>query len=187
MLVLVGVSMVFLDEWLGTSVFTWLPDAIGTIATVGADGEPLSTGVLIAFLTLFLLANAVVGPITAELYLRGHLPPASSGTAEGRRSVRSHDARQLPRSMRSRAGDQRQGSRSFPSGARSLLRVGEMCSQRSEPTGGSADATPSTGPSAPSVGPDGPATTPRADLPWNHAGVWIITSSRLGHGCIRGR
>jgi uncharacterized protein len=75
MLMLVGVSMVLLDEWLATTVFTWIPDAIGTMATVGADGEPMSTGALVAFLALFLLANGVVGPITEELYFRGHLLP----------------------------------------------------------------------------------------------------------------
>ncbi|MDP3968854.1 MAG: CPBP family intramembrane metalloprotease [Nocardioides sp.] len=75
MILLVGVSMVFLDEWLATSAFAWLPEAIGTMATVGVDGDPMSTGALIGFLTLFILANGVVGPITEELYFRGHLLP----------------------------------------------------------------------------------------------------------------
>lgn len=75
MLMLVVVAMVFLDEWLATSVFAWLPEAIGTMATVGSDGDPMSTAALIGFLALFLLANGVVGPITEELYFRGHLLP----------------------------------------------------------------------------------------------------------------
>lgn len=75
MIVLVGLSMLFLDEWLATSVFAWVPEAITTMATVEDDGDPMSTGALVAFLALFVFANGLVGPIAEELYFRGHLLP----------------------------------------------------------------------------------------------------------------
>lgn len=75
MVALVALSLAFLDEWLATSFFAWLPDAIGTMATVGDDGEPLSTTALAALLALFFVANGLVGPVTEELYFRGHLLP----------------------------------------------------------------------------------------------------------------
>lgn len=75
MVTLVGVSMVFLDQRLASSLFTWLPDAVGTMASVSSDEEPLSTAALVALLALFFLANGVVGPVIEELYFRGHLLP----------------------------------------------------------------------------------------------------------------
>ena len=75
MLVLVTLSLAVLDEWLATTVFPWLPEAILTMATVGGDDAALSTGALVAFLALFFLANGIVGPVTEELYFRGHLLP----------------------------------------------------------------------------------------------------------------
>lgn len=75
MIALVALSMVFLDEWLATSLFAWLPDPIGTMASVGGEGEPMSTGALVALLALFFVANGVVGPVAEELYFRGHLLP----------------------------------------------------------------------------------------------------------------
>lgn len=75
MIALVTVSMLFLDEWLATTVFGWLPDAIATMAVVVADEEPMTMGVLLAFLALFFISNGLVGPVTEELFFRGHLLP----------------------------------------------------------------------------------------------------------------
>jgi uncharacterized protein len=75
MIALVAVSMVFLDEWLASSAFAWMPEAILAMSTVGGDEAALSTGALVAFLALFFVANGIVGPVTEELYFRGHLLP----------------------------------------------------------------------------------------------------------------
>jgi uncharacterized protein len=75
MLVLVAVSIAVLDEWLADTVFPWLPEAIGSMATIEGDDDPLSAGALVALVVLFFLANGVVGPVTEELYFRGHLLP----------------------------------------------------------------------------------------------------------------
>jgi membrane protease YdiL (CAAX protease family) len=75
MIVLVAFSFAVLDEWLSDAVFFWLPEAIGSMATIEGGDDPLSTGVLVAFVVLFFVANGVVGPVTEELYFRGHLLP----------------------------------------------------------------------------------------------------------------
>jgi uncharacterized protein len=74
MIVLVAISLVFLDEWLADTVFPWLPEAIGSMASVEGGDDP-SAGALVAILALFLLSNGLVGPVTEELYFRGHLLP----------------------------------------------------------------------------------------------------------------
>lgn len=75
MIVLVAVSLVLIDEWLADAVFAWLPDAVLSMATVEDGGQTMSTGALIAFVVLFFISNGVVGPVTEELYFRGHLLP----------------------------------------------------------------------------------------------------------------
>jgi uncharacterized protein len=75
MIVLVAISWVVIDEWLADSVFAWLPEAIGSMASVEGGDDPMSTGALVALLALFLVTNGLVGPITEELYFRGHLLP----------------------------------------------------------------------------------------------------------------
>jgi uncharacterized protein len=75
MIALVAVSMVLIDEWLAGSVFAWLPEAIGSMASVESSGDPMSTGALVGFLALFLVTNGLVGPVSEELYFRGHLLP----------------------------------------------------------------------------------------------------------------
>jgi uncharacterized protein len=75
MIVLVAVAIAFLDEWLAGSVFAWLPETILAMASIGGDEEVLSTAALVGFLVLFFVTNGVVGPVTEELYFRGHLLP----------------------------------------------------------------------------------------------------------------
>lgn len=75
MLLLVAVVVVVIDEWLADSVFAWLPETIVTMATVEGGEQAMSTGALVTFLVLFFITNGVVGPITEELYFRGHLLP----------------------------------------------------------------------------------------------------------------
>jgi uncharacterized protein len=75
MIVLVAISIAVLDEWLADTVFPWLPEAIGSMATIESNDDPLSAGALVAFVVLFFVANGVVGPVIEELYFRGHLLP----------------------------------------------------------------------------------------------------------------
>jgi uncharacterized protein len=75
MVLLIGFSLAFLDQLLADTVLRWLPSGLLEMATVTSDGEPMSAGALVAFLVLFLLASGLVGPVTEELYFRGHLLP----------------------------------------------------------------------------------------------------------------
>jgi uncharacterized protein len=75
MLFLTAVSLTMLDEVIADTVFRWLPDVLLQMATVTDDGEPMSAATLVAFLLLFFLSNGLIGPVTEELYFRGHLLP----------------------------------------------------------------------------------------------------------------
>jgi uncharacterized protein len=74
MLVLVGVSMVLLDEWIAERVLGWLPESILSFADLG-DGGAVSGTTLAVLLVTFFICNGLVGPVTEELYFRGHLLP----------------------------------------------------------------------------------------------------------------
>jgi uncharacterized protein len=74
LLVLV-VSIAFLDGWLAENVFSWLPTALLQFAVAEEGGDPITSGTLLAFLLIALTFNGVAGPITEELYFRGHLLP----------------------------------------------------------------------------------------------------------------
>ncbi|HSK91813.1 MAG TPA: CPBP family intramembrane glutamic endopeptidase [Euzebyales bacterium] len=68
------VSIAFLDERLATGIFSWMPDALLQFAIV-EEGEPPTSGALVAFVLIAFVCNGVLGPITEELYFRGHLLP----------------------------------------------------------------------------------------------------------------
>jgi uncharacterized protein len=69
------VSTVFLDDWIAANLLAWLPDAILQFSVLEGAGEGLS-GTALALAFVFALAfNGVVGPVTEELYFRGHLLP----------------------------------------------------------------------------------------------------------------
>lgn len=74
MLVLVAISMGAVDEQLAHSAFGWMPSAITEMATVDSDAS-LSGGTAIALVIAFFVFNGFLGPITEELYFRGHLLP----------------------------------------------------------------------------------------------------------------
>lgn len=77
MLVLVGLSMAFLDRWLADSVFPWVPDALRDMATAANDDGTAASGA-IALLVVAFVFNGVVGPLAEEMYFRGHLLPRIS-------------------------------------------------------------------------------------------------------------
>ena len=75
MVALVAISMTVADERLADSIFSWLPKALTDMATVDARGDSIS-GVAVVLLVMgFFLLNGIIGPITEELYFRGHLLP----------------------------------------------------------------------------------------------------------------
>lgn len=74
MLALVAISMGAIDEKLAHSAFGWMPSAITEMATVDSDAS-LSGGTAIALAIAFFVFNGFLGPITEELYFRGHLLP----------------------------------------------------------------------------------------------------------------
>jgi uncharacterized protein len=68
-------SIAFVDQWLVETVFFWMPDALRQFAVVEARGDPTSAEALLAFVLIAFAFNGVAGPITEELYFRGHLLP----------------------------------------------------------------------------------------------------------------
>jgi uncharacterized protein len=69
------VSTMFLDDWIAANLLGWLPDAILQFSQLEGAGEGLS-GTMLALAFVFALTfNGVVGPVTEELYFRGHLLP----------------------------------------------------------------------------------------------------------------
>jgi membrane protease YdiL (CAAX protease family) len=74
MLVLVAISMGAVDEQLAKTGFGWMPSAITDMASPDNDAS-LSAGAATALVIAFFVLNGLVGPITEELYFRGHLLP----------------------------------------------------------------------------------------------------------------
>lgn len=71
-----AVSIAVVDMWLATNVFSWMPKSLLIFSGVDRDTSVSApAGALIALLVIALVFNGVVGPITEELYFRGHLLP----------------------------------------------------------------------------------------------------------------
>jgi membrane protease YdiL (CAAX protease family) len=69
------VSIAVLDKWLVEHVFSWMPHALRQFALMEGDATSPGTGAVVLFLLIAFAFNAVAGPITEELYFRGHLLP----------------------------------------------------------------------------------------------------------------
>ncbi|HEX5165334.1 MAG TPA: type II CAAX endopeptidase family protein [Thermomicrobiales bacterium] len=69
------VSIAFLDEWLAEHVFAWMPHALLQFALVEGNDDAITGWAFVAFLIIAFACNGVAGPITEELYFRGHLLP----------------------------------------------------------------------------------------------------------------
>jgi membrane protease YdiL (CAAX protease family) len=68
-------SMAFLEHWLLDRAFAWVPDALREFAVVQTKASAPPTEVLVTVLLSAFLFNGIAGPITEELYFRGHLLP----------------------------------------------------------------------------------------------------------------
>lgn len=77
-----AVSIAF-DAWIADNVFAWMPDALLQFATVEEGDDTLSRGALLAFLVIAFAFNGIAGPVTEELYFRGHLLPRLSRYGRG--------------------------------------------------------------------------------------------------------
>jgi membrane protease YdiL (CAAX protease family) len=73
--VCLAASVAFLDTWLSENVFSWMPHSLLQFASVDSDRGSAGRWELIAFLLIAFVCNAIIGPITEELYFRGHLLP----------------------------------------------------------------------------------------------------------------
>lgn len=67
--------IMFLEGWVISQLPSWIPDSILQFAQTNADGDLPSTSVMVAFLVIAFLFNGLLGPVTEELYFRGHLLP----------------------------------------------------------------------------------------------------------------
>jgi membrane protease YdiL (CAAX protease family) len=74
-IVILAISIAFLDSWLADTVFAWYPESIRDMATLDATGDTPATGVLVIVFAAALALNGVLGPVAEELYFRGHLLP----------------------------------------------------------------------------------------------------------------
>ncbi len=68
------VSIAVLDDWIVDTLFSWYPESIRELASFEDDDDP-ATWVLVVLFALAFLLNGFVGPVTEELYFRGHLLP----------------------------------------------------------------------------------------------------------------
>jgi uncharacterized protein len=69
------ISAAVLDGWLRDTVFAWMPATLTDLATFDSGGETLSGAALAVTVVAVFILNGFVGPITEELYFRGHLLP----------------------------------------------------------------------------------------------------------------
>jgi membrane protease YdiL (CAAX protease family) len=74
-LVLVLPWNIFLDAWLADHVFGWMPSSITDMASTDSGGDTPSGLGLVALVIVLWLLNGLLGPVTEELYFRGHLLP----------------------------------------------------------------------------------------------------------------
>lgn len=74
MLTLVVAHMLFLDRLI-SPLFSWMPSTLFQFASMEGGGDPLTGGVLAVMIVAVLVLNGIVGPVTEELYFRGHLLP----------------------------------------------------------------------------------------------------------------
>ncbi len=70
-----AVSVAFIDQSLADHVFAWAPDSL--LQLTGLEETDISTTgwAVVALFALALVCNGILGPITEELYFRGHLLP----------------------------------------------------------------------------------------------------------------
>jgi uncharacterized protein len=74
MLTLVVVHMLVLDRLI-SPLFAWMPPALFQFASIEEGADPLTGGALGVMIVAVLILNGIVGPVTEELYFRGHLLP----------------------------------------------------------------------------------------------------------------
>lgn len=69
------ISAAVLDGWLTDHVFAWMPATLTELADVDSGGATLSGPALAVTVVAVFILNGFVGPVTEELYFRGHLLP----------------------------------------------------------------------------------------------------------------
>ena len=65
----------FLDAWLADHLFGWMPSALTDMASTDSGGDAPTGLSLAALMFVLWLLNGLLGPVTEELYFRGHLLP----------------------------------------------------------------------------------------------------------------
>jgi uncharacterized protein len=76
------VSMLLLDEWLAANLFAWMPEAILQFSSTEEAG-PMAGWATAVMVVVAFAGNGILGPITEELYFRGHLLPRLSRYGRG--------------------------------------------------------------------------------------------------------
>jgi uncharacterized protein len=74
MMTFVVAHMLVLDRVI-SPLFSWMPATLFQFASIEEGGDPLIGGALAVMLVAVFVLNGIVGPVTEELYFRGHLLP----------------------------------------------------------------------------------------------------------------
>lgn len=74
MMTLVVAHVLVLDRLIAP-LFSWMPATLLQFSSIEESGDPLAGGALAVMVIALLLLNGIVGPVTEELYFRGHLLP----------------------------------------------------------------------------------------------------------------
>jgi membrane protease YdiL (CAAX protease family) len=68
-----AISIVVADKWLSENAFSWMPGNLLQFAVQETDGDAPEGMEIAAFILIAFLFNGIAGPVTEELYFRGHL------------------------------------------------------------------------------------------------------------------
>jgi membrane protease YdiL (CAAX protease family) len=74
-LMCLAASIALLEEWLITNLFSWMPQTLLQFSVVEEDTSAPTGVTLVALFVIALTFNGIAGPITEEMYFRGHLLP----------------------------------------------------------------------------------------------------------------
>ncbi len=74
MLAFVVVHLLVLDRLI-SPLFAWMPSTLYQFAAIEEGTDPLTGGAFAVMVVAVLVLNGIVGPVTEELYFRGHLLP----------------------------------------------------------------------------------------------------------------
>jgi membrane protease YdiL (CAAX protease family) len=74
-LICLAVSIAVVDQWLAEELFSWMPGTLLDFVAVEENGDEVANVEVVALAVVAFAFNGIAGPLTEELYFRGHLLP----------------------------------------------------------------------------------------------------------------